>query len=120
MAFPLSSPSTLPLLPTAPAVDPVTASPTPRLPLTRPPSSIPLLVQHNAVDTNISVTSFSEVQPSALHNTLAADNTLILDIRPHSAYTLGRLPNALPMSVPSTLLKRPGFSLRLRALTLFP
>ncbi|KAH8101595.1 hypothetical protein BXZ70DRAFT_891438 [Cristinia sonorae] len=122
MAFPLSSPSTPPLLPTAPAVDPVTGAFAQAINSMQPPRPLvslsPALPRPSPSSSstmpstpNISVTSFSEVQPSALHNTLAADNTLILDIRPHNAYTLGRLPNALPMSVPSTLLKRPGFSL---------
>ena len=36
---------------------------------------------------------------------------LILDIRPHNAFALARLPTARSLSVPSTLLKRPLFSL---------
>ena len=43
---------------------------------------------------------------------LAAPNVLILDIRPHSAYSAARLPHAISLSVPSTLLKRPAFTLQ--------
>ncbi|PPQ98874.1 hypothetical protein CVT24_003505 [Panaeolus cyanescens] len=47
-----------------------------------------------------------------LHLWLTNSNQiLILDIRPHAAYTASRIPNALSLSVPSTLLKRPLFSL---------
>jgi len=38
-------------------------------------------------------------------------NVLFIDIRPHAAYVSARLPNALSLSVPSTLLKRPLFPL---------
>ncbi|KAF9056400.1 hypothetical protein BJ165DRAFT_1433114 [Panaeolus papilionaceus] len=40
-----------------------------------------------------------------------SSESLILDIRPHAAFTAARIPNALSLSVPSTLLKRPLFSL---------
>ncbi|KAJ3751102.1 hypothetical protein DFH05DRAFT_1362894, partial [Lentinula detonsa] len=36
---------------------------------------------------------------------------LVIDIRPHAAYSSARIPTALSLSVPSTLLKRPLFSL---------
>ena len=56
--------------------------------------------------------SFSSIFPSSL--TLWVDdlNTLILDIRPHAAYSSARIPHAISLSVPSTLLKRPLFSLQ--------
>ena len=52
---------------------------------------------------------FTPVSPASLRDQL--DNTLVIDIRPHNAYALARIPNALSLSVPSTLLKRPLFSL---------
>lgn len=69
-----------------------------------PPPSMP---------TNLSVgpSSFSEVLPAALQTILAGNGVLVLDIRPHNAYIVGRLRGAISLSVPSTLLKRPNFSL---------
>ncbi|KAI0089723.1 hypothetical protein BDY19DRAFT_1087893, partial [Irpex rosettiformis] len=52
---------------------------------------------------------FIPVPPASLHDVL--ESALVIDIRPHNAYALARLPNALSLSVPSTLLKRPLFSL---------
>ncbi|KAF9267498.1 hypothetical protein L218DRAFT_1074239 [Marasmius fiardii PR-910] len=50
---------------------------------------------------------FQSVSPADLE-TLDA---FIVDIRPHAAYASARIPNAISLSVPSTLLKRPLFSL---------
>ncbi|EIN13344.1 hypothetical protein PUNSTDRAFT_78857, partial [Punctularia strigosozonata HHB-11173 SS5] len=55
--------------------------------------------------------SFTPVRVAELPDRLADPRTLILDIRPHAAYTNGRLPRALSLSVPSTLLKRPLFNI---------
>lgn len=55
--------------------------------------------------------AFTTLPPSALKGVLSDPSALILDIRPHNAYAQARLPNALSLSVPSTLLKRPLFSL---------
>ncbi|EIW65306.1 uncharacterized protein TRAVEDRAFT_55884 [Trametes versicolor FP-101664 SS1] len=55
--------------------------------------------------------AFTTLPPSALKDVLSDPSALILDIRPHNAYAQARLPNALSLSVPSTLLKRPLFSL---------
>ena len=54
---------------------------------------------------------FSNVVPE--HVRLWSDDStaLILDIRPHAAYSAARVPSAVSLSVPSTLLKRPLFSL---------
>ncbi|KAG8220162.1 hypothetical protein J3R82DRAFT_1194 [Butyriboletus roseoflavus] len=54
---------------------------------------------------------FSSVPPSALPRYLADPCTLILDIRPHAAHAAARINHALSLSVPTTLLKRPLFSL---------
>jgi rhodanese-related sulfurtransferase len=56
--------------------------------------------------------SFSSILPSSLTQRVDDLNTLILDIRPHAAYSSARIPHAIPLSVPSTLLKRPLFSLQ--------
>ncbi|KAG6334230.1 hypothetical protein ID866_4860 [Astraeus odoratus] len=54
---------------------------------------------------------FTPIPPSALAPYLADASTLVLDIRPHAAYASARINRALSLSVPSTLLKRPLFSL---------
>ncbi|KAF4572422.1 hypothetical protein EYR36_006927 [Pleurotus pulmonarius] len=62
---------------------------------------------HTAHSTHI----FTPVSPSSLSQWLDNPTTLVVDIRPHAAYANARLPRALSLSVPSTLLKRPMFSL---------
>lgn len=69
-----------------------------------PPLSMP-------TNTNVDPSSFSEISPAALQTILAGKDVLVLDIRPHNAYIVGRLHGAISLSVPSTLLKRPNFSL---------
>lgn len=49
--------------------------------------------------------------PSDLDQFVNDPECLILDIRSHAAFTTARLTNALSLSVPSTLLKRPLYSL---------
>jgi len=56
--------------------------------------------------------------PSDLNQFLDDPDCLILDIRPHAAFVTARLTNALSLSVPSTLLKRPLYSLEKLALML--
>ncbi|CAL1697265.1 unnamed protein product [Somion occarium] len=55
--------------------------------------------------------AFSPLDPASLSHFLDDPDALIVDIRPHNTYVIARLPNALSLSVPSTLLKRPLFSL---------
>ncbi|KAJ4471394.1 hypothetical protein C8J55DRAFT_563698 [Lentinula edodes] len=55
--------------------------------------------------------SFSSVEPIHLLPFINNTSALIIDIRPHAAYSSARIPTALSLSVPSTLLKRPLFSL---------
>lgn len=52
---------------------------------------------------------FTAVAPADLPEFLSDPHTLVLDIRPLPAYLASRIPHALPLSVPSTLLKRPLF-----------
>ncbi|EIW86338.1 hypothetical protein CONPUDRAFT_68880 [Coniophora puteana RWD-64-598 SS2] len=54
---------------------------------------------------------FPSVSPADLDQYLDDVSTLILDIRPHAAHTAARIHRSLSLSVPSTLLKRPLFSL---------
>ena len=51
------------------------------------------------------------ISPATLAPVLHTPDVLVLDVRPHAAFTRSRLPHALSLSVPSTLLKRPAFSL---------
>jgi len=53
---------------------------------------------------------FTTVSPVGLPEILPDPHTLILDIRPLPAHLTSRIPNAVPISVPSTLLKHPLFS----------
>ena len=55
--------------------------------------------------------TFAPVPPSALAPYLADPHALILDIRPHAAHAAARVNYAVSLSVPTTLLKRPLFSL---------
>ncbi|KAI0638772.1 hypothetical protein C8Q77DRAFT_1151802 [Trametes polyzona] len=65
----------------------------------------------SASSVSLPPSAFTALSPSALKTVLSDPNVLILDIRPHNAYVQARIPNALSLSVPSTLLKRPLFSL---------
>ncbi|KAK0208006.1 hypothetical protein DFS33DRAFT_1253436 [Desarmillaria ectypa] len=72
------------------------------LPLSRPtPTTKPMLHSNN----------FHAVQHGELANLVNSPSVLFIDIRPHAQFANARLPNALSLSVPSTLLKRPLFSL---------
>ncbi|ORY26158.1 hypothetical protein BCR39DRAFT_542036 [Naematelia encephala] len=51
------------------------------------------------------------ISPAALQPLLSLPSTLILDLRAPSAFQYAHLPSALSLSVPSTLLRRPAFSL---------
>ncbi|KAI0668741.1 hypothetical protein C8Q78DRAFT_243340 [Trametes maxima] len=64
-----------------------------------------------ASSVNLPPSAFTALPPSALKHVLSDPSALVLDIRPHNAYVQARIPNALSLSVPSTLLKRPLFSL---------
>lgn len=55
--------------------------------------------------------AFDFVEPNDLSPLFTNPSALIIDIRPHAAYASARIPTALSLSVPSTLLKRPLFSL---------
>ena len=51
------------------------------------------------------------IDTSSIFPVLATPNVLVLDIRPHATFVQSRIRDALSLSVPSTLLKRPAFSL---------
>jgi hypothetical protein len=57
-----------------------------------------------------SASLFTAVLPADLPEIISDPHTLILDIRPLPSYDASRVPRAVPLSVPSTLLKRPLFS----------
>jgi len=62
---------------------------------------------------------FPAIPPAELPAWLADPAALVLDIRPHAAFSSARIPGAISLSVPSTLLKRPLFSLQ-RLSTMLP
>ncbi|KAK0465654.1 hypothetical protein IW261DRAFT_1523521 [Armillaria novae-zelandiae] len=72
-----------------------------------PPSSQPTSTPKPTLHSN----SFHAVQHSELTGLVNTPSVLFIDIRPHAQFSNARLPNALSLSVPSTLLKRPMFSL---------
>ncbi|KAJ7226090.1 hypothetical protein GGX14DRAFT_349051 [Mycena pura] len=55
---------------------------------------------------------FTALPPQTLSPWLDDPRTLVVDIRPHAAYSSARIARAVSLSVPSTLLKRPLFSLQ--------
>ena len=65
---------------------------------------------HHLPASSASASLFTPVSPTDLPEILSDPHTLILDIRPLPTYGVSRIPNAVPLSVPSTLLKRPLFS----------
>ena len=56
--------------------------------------------------------AFPSVAPADLDQWLQDSSALIVDIRPHAAHSSARIPHAISLCVPSTLLKRPLFSLQ--------
>lgn len=65
---------------------------------------------HHLPASSASASLFTAVSPVDLPEILSDPHTLILDIRPLPSYDASRVPRAVPLSVPSTLLKRPLFS----------
>ncbi|OBZ79060.1 Receptor-type tyrosine-protein phosphatase gamma [Grifola frondosa] len=90
------------------AIDARYARASPSLISLNPPvsSTSPSMTSPSAIPT-----AFTTLSLSDLPAILADPDALILDIRPHNSYAHARLPHALSLSVPSTLLKRPLFSL---------
>ncbi|KAI0282901.1 hypothetical protein BC826DRAFT_254466 [Russula brevipes] len=95
----LSSPP-LPLpLPLYQLPPPQRPPPFPAPPLLPPHSS------HNLPASSPPATFFVPISPANLPDVLSDPHTLIQDIRPLPAYLTSRVPHAVPLSVPSTLLK---------------
>ena len=86
--------------------------PAPRRPVPQTASSSSSVVPTTASS------NFNTATASMVQEILKTPNALIVDVRPHSAYDTSRLPHAVSLSVPSTLLKRPKFSLNQLALML--
>ncbi|GJJ13873.1 hypothetical protein Clacol_008130 [Clathrus columnatus] len=53
----------------------------------------------------------SPIDVATLTQVLDTPSALVLDIRPHASYARSRIYNAVSFSIPTTLLKRPAFSL---------
>ncbi|PCH33038.1 hypothetical protein WOLCODRAFT_147143 [Wolfiporia cocos MD-104 SS10] len=90
------------------------ASRFPPSPINTPRAAMSPLSPSSATATSPTTPSSSDfvaLAPADLPAVLADPSTLVLDIRPHNAYATARLPSALSLSVPSTLLKRPTFQL---------
>ncbi|CDO69835.1 hypothetical protein BN946_scf184803.g33 [Trametes cinnabarina] len=86
-------------------------------PISLPPpisasNSLPLASSSGvASSATLPPSAFTALPPSSLKAVLSDPSALILDIRPHNSYVQARIRNALSLAVPSTLLKRPLFSL---------
>ncbi|KAK0446459.1 uncharacterized protein EV420DRAFT_1570684 [Desarmillaria tabescens] len=80
---------------------------TARLPVAAPPSFRSTSTTNPTLHSN----NFHAVQHGELAKLVNSPSVLFIDIRPHAQFANARLPNALSLSVPSTLLKRPMFSL---------
>ncbi|TBU39645.1 hypothetical protein BD309DRAFT_1022005 [Dichomitus squalens] len=81
-----------------------------------PPLSLPSMPSSSALgapssSAALTPSAFVALPPSSLPAVLSDSSALILDIRPHNSYTQARIPDALSLCVPSTLLKRPNFPL---------
>ncbi|KZT22083.1 hypothetical protein NEOLEDRAFT_1244100 [Neolentinus lepideus HHB14362 ss-1] len=94
---------------------PPSSSPSVRTPmsLAAPPTRIQSSAPKPSVVSTapLPLSAFTALTPADLGPVVVDPDTLILDIRPHVAYTSARVRAALSLSVPSTLLKRPLFSL---------
>ena len=83
----------------------------PPLPITLLSASSSTIPTHSPSSSSSSQLLCSSHSPSDLDQFINDPECLILDIRSHAAFTNARLANALSLSVPSTLLKRPLYSL---------
>ncbi|KAF9535790.1 hypothetical protein CPB83DRAFT_842337 [Crepidotus variabilis] len=83
-------------------------TPTTTHPVTSPDSPM----ANMSISPNHSSPVFIAVPPTDLDSWLHDTHTLIVDIRPHAAHSSARIPKAISLCVPSTLLKRPLFSLQ--------
>ena len=90
------------LLMPAPALSP--------LPVALPSMSSSTIPTHSSSSSSSQLLC-SAHPPSDLDQFINDPECLILDVRSHAAFTTARLANALSLSVPSTLLKRPLYSL---------
>jgi hypothetical protein len=79
--------------------------------LSAPPQSIPRPSSSMSQNSSQLAIHFTTITVGALGPWTGDPTALILDIRPHAAYSTARIPRAVSLSVPSTLLKRPLFSL---------
>ncbi|KAF8887722.1 hypothetical protein BD779DRAFT_1525883 [Infundibulicybe gibba] len=81
------------------------------VPLPESPMANMSLSPSPAPSAHLSTLSITTITPASLDAFILDSAVLILDIRPHAAYSSARIPHAVSLSVPSTLLRRPLFSL---------
>lgn len=64
-----------------------------------------------SASTSTTTSTIAPITPQALDHVLKSSRHLILDLRSQLLYSSSRLPNAIQLSVPSTLFRRPNFTL---------
>jgi hypothetical protein len=101
-----------------PVADRAPSNPAPALTvlaLPRMPTALPTRTSvastPSAAGPPVQPTAFEPTSPEGLHALLDDSACLVVDLRPHAQYANARLPHAMSLSVPSTLLKRPAFPL---------
>ncbi|KIM34037.1 hypothetical protein M408DRAFT_325568 [Serendipita vermifera MAFF 305830] len=75
------------------------------------PSVGPLPTQNNQAIATPSLTASTALSPERVVSLTNVRGVLVIDIRPHVQFQTSRIPGAVSLVVPSTLLKRLGFSL---------
>ncbi|KZW02129.1 hypothetical protein EXIGLDRAFT_744852 [Exidia glandulosa HHB12029] len=88
------------------------SSPPPQRSAQRLGGLLPPAQHQQSLASTSSPSEFTPLTAFELAAALETPNTLVLDIRPHASYSVARLPHSISLSVPSTLLKRPAFSLQ--------
>jgi tyrosine-protein phosphatase 2/3 len=114
-AFTPAMPLQTPLVPSSGTARALYRSAVPRLPLVPQgaiagPSTI-VMPSHKQNNTTAAITTFTALLPEQVVSLTNLQDVLVIDIRPPAQYQISRFPGAISLVVPSTLLKRPGFSL---------
>ncbi len=92
-----------------PPPTPSASSPLSKMTLATPP---PIAKRREMPPLAPSTETFTAATAQTVVDILKTSKVLVLDTRAHSAFSTARLPRAISLSVPSTLLKLPAFTLQ--------